>query len=183
MNIIKNFNYNEVKENNKNNRFNDSDYNILNNYLEEEECSQKNENEDNNSEINELMKILKLKNTNDLKKKLKELYTAKNFTKKVISLFNKNSKNKNKEKINLDEILYWISSNLNYKKEEDKYKNYCNQLMKYNHINNFEEFKLFIDQILNKNIQNNNFLGGVKRILSTNIDDKSDFNFIDINNF
>ena len=183
LNIIKNFNYNEHKENNKNNCFNDSDYNILNNYLEEEECSQKNENEDNNSEINELMKILKLKNTNDLKKKLKELYTAKNFTKKVISLFNKNSKNKNKEKINLDEILYWISSNLNYKKEEDKYKNYCNQLMKYNHINNFEEFKLFIDQILNKNIQNNNFLGGVKRILSTNIDDKSDFNFIDINNF
>lgn len=51
------------------------------------------------------------------------------------------------------------------------------KLMRDNHINNFNELKSFIDNILNKNIQNNNFIGGVKKILSTNIDDNSDFNF------
>ena len=55
--------------------------------------------------------------------------------------------------------------------------------MKRNNIHSFKEFKSFIDNILNKNIQNNNFIGGVKRILSTNIDDNSDLNFIDNINF
>ena len=51
--------------------------------------------------------------------------------------------------------------------------------MKNYNIKNFNQFKSFIDKILNKNIQNNNFIGGVKKILTTNIDDNSDFKFID----
>ena len=82
-----------------------------------------------------------------------------------------------KDDINLDDILYWISSLSKIKHEKDEYKQYCMKLMRDNHINNFNELKSFIDNILNKNIQNNNFIGGVKKILSTNIDDNSDFNF------
>ena len=166
-------------ENSKNNSFNDSNCNLHNIFEEEEENSKKYENKDKCFELNELMKLLKLNNTNDLKKRLNELYTTKMFTDKVISLFHKSNKNKEKEEINLDDILFWISSISNYKKENEVYKKYCEQLMKKNNINNFEEMKLFIDKMLNKNIQNNHFIGGVKKILSTNIDDNSDFNFID----
>ena len=124
-----------------------------------------------------------MKNNNDLKKKLNELYNTQIFANKVISIFHKNHKNIAKDDINLEDVLYWILSISNYKKENDEYKKYCKQLMKNNNINSFSEFKMFIDRILNKNIQNNNFIGGVKKILSTNIDDNSDFNFIDNINF
>jgi hypothetical protein len=46
--------------------------------------------------------------------------------------------------------------------------------------NNFDELKIFIDNILNKNKKNNNFIGGVKKILYSNIDDNNNDN--DINN-
>jgi hypothetical protein len=179
---INNINTTESQENNKNNSFNDSFYYNLNNNNIENENSKKYEN-DENSEIKELLKLLKLKNNNDLKKKLNELYNTQIFANKVISIFHKNHKNIAKDDINLEDVLYWILSISNYKKENDEYKKYCKQLMKNNNINSFSEFKMFIDRILNKNIQNNNFIGGVKKILSTNIDDNSDFNVIDNINF
>ena len=172
-----NINNTESQEDNKNNSFNDSFYYNLNNNIENEN-STKFEN-DENLEIKELLKLLKLKNNNDLKKKLKELYNTKIFSNKVISIFHKYHKNISKDDINVDDVLYWIFSIANYQKENDEYKNYCKHLMKNNNIRSFNEFKMFIDRILNKNIQNNNFIGGVKKILSTNIDDNSDFNFID----
>ena len=179
-NIIKNINKNESHDENKNNSFNDSTFYNLNNNIENEN-SKKHESE--NLEIKELLKLLKLNNNTDLKKKLKEFYTTTIFVNKVISIFFKNNKDRIKDEINLDEILYWILSISNYQKENEEYKKYCKQLMKNNNINNFNELKLFVDKILNKNIQNNNFIGGVKKILSTNIEDNSDFNFNDNINF
>ena len=142
----------------------------------EEKNSKKYENEE-TIEINDLLKVLKLNNVNDLKEKLRELNNIKKFSKKVVSLYYKFNNISSKDDINLDDILYWISSLSKIKNEKDEYKQYCMKLMRDNHINNFNELKSFIDNILNKNIQNNNFIGGVKKILSTNIDDNSDFNF------
>ena len=174
-NIIKNIRDNDedIHENYKNNS--DSSNNNINIDIE-------NENNE-NKEIKELLKSLKLKSINDLKLKLKEYQTTDIFTNRVISLFYKYNTNIAKDEIDLNDILYWISSLVKNKKENDEYKSYCKNLMKENNIKNFEEFKSFIDKILNKNIQNNNFIGGVKKILSTNIDDNSDFNFIDNINY
>ena len=132
-------------------------------------------------EINRLLELLKLKNNNDLKMKLKELYMTKIFANKIISLFYKNNKNKKKNAINFDDVLCWILSMSNYNKENEEYKLYCKKIMKNYNIKSFNHFKVFIDKILNKNIQNNNFIGGVKKILSTNIDDNSEFKLIDTN--
>ena len=174
-NIIKNIRDNDedIHENYKNNS--DSSNNNINIDID-------NENNE-NKEIKELLKSLKLKSINDLKQKLKEYQTTDIFTNRVISLFYKCNTNIAKDEIDLNDILYWISSLVKNKKENDEYKSYCKNLMKENNIKNFEEFKSFIDKILNKNIQNNNFIGGVKKILSTNIDDNSDFNFIDNINY
>ena len=172
---IKNIFNNDTQENNKNNDINDSSDNNINNNIEEKN-SKKYQNEE-TIEINDLLKVLKLNNVNDLKEKLRELNNIKKFSKKVVSLYYKFNNISSKDDINLDDILYWISSLSKIKNEKDEYKQYCMKLMRDNHINNFNELKSFIDNILNKNIQNNNFIGGVKKILSTNIDDNSDFNF------
>ena len=172
---------NESQEDNKNNSFNESNYYDLNNNTEED-TSQKHESEiEENIEINRLLELLKLKNNNDLKMKLKELYMTKIFANKIISLFYKNNKNKKKNAINFDDVLCWILSMSNYNKENEEYKLYCKKIMKNYNIKSFNHFKVFIDKILNKNIQNINFIGGVKKILSTNIDDNSEFKFIDTN--
>ena len=176
-------NNNLSQEDNKNNSFNESTYYDLNNNMDED-ISRKHENQDDeNIEINQLLELLKLKDNNDLKKKLKELYITKIFANKVISLFYKNNENKIKNNINFDDVLCWILSLSNYNKENEEYKLYCRKIMKNYNIKNFNQFKSFIDKILNKNIQNNNFIGGVKKILTTNIDDNSDFKFIDNINF
>ena len=176
-------NNNLSQEDNKNNSFNESTYYDLNNNMDED-ISRKHENQnDENIEINQLLELLKLKDNNDLKKKLKELYITKIFANKVISLFYKNNENKIKNNINFDDVLCWILSLSNYNKENEEYKLYCKKIMKNYNIKNFNQFKSFIDKILNKNIQNNNFIGGVKKILTTNIDDNSDFKFIDNINF
>ena len=181
INLMKNINDNDSQENYKNNSINESSDNNINNNLEYKK-SKNNENEE-NIEVNQLLKMLTLNNINDLKETLKELYNMKVFTNKVISLFYKKNKNIRKNEIDLNDILRWISSLSKNKKENDEYKLYCKKLMKENNINDFNELKSFIDKILNKNIQNNNFIGGVKKILSSNIENNSDFNFIDNINY
>ena len=167
----------DIHENYKNNS--DSSFNNININFEKE--LYKNDESIEIKEINNLLKSLKLKNINELKQKLKEYHTTDIFTNKVISLFYKYNTNISKNEIDLNDVLNWISSLAKIKRENEEYKLYCKNLMKENNIKNFKEFKSFIDKILNKNIQNNNFIGGVKKILSTNIDENSDFNFDNIN--
>ena len=167
----------DIHENYKNNS--DSSFKNININIGNEQ----NKNDENVElmEINNFLKSLGLKNIKDLKKKLKEYHTTDIFTNKVISLFYKYNTNISKDEIDLNDVLNWISSLAKIKRENEEYKLYCKNLMKENNIKNFKEFKFFIDKILNKNIQNNNFIGGVKKILSSNIDDNSDFNFDNIN--
>ena len=181
MNIIKNLkdNNEDIHENYKNNSY--SSLNNINTNIENENYSNGESKEI--IEINNLLTSLKLKNINDLKQKLKEYRTTDIFTNKVISLFYKFNTNISKDEIDLNDVLNWISNLAKIKRENEEYKLYCKNLMKENNISNFKEFKSFIDKILNKNIQNNNFIGGVKKILSTNIDENSDFNFIDNINY
>ena len=53
--------------------------------------------------------------------------------------------------------------------------------MENNNLNNFDEFKIFIDSILKRNLKNNNFIGGVKKILNTNLDNNNDDNSDTVN--
>ena len=98
------------------------------------------------------------------------------FTNKIISLFLKF--NKNNEQINLKNVLNWISFAAKNNKDNEEYENFCKELMEINNINNFEELKIFIDSVLNKNKKNNDFIDGVKKLLSSNIDDNTDDNLI-----
>ena len=179
-NNIKNMqNYNNLQDNYKNydkkkesNKYSNMNYEISKNSETEEKI-----------EINKLLFLLKINNINDIKERIKELNNAEIFSNKIISLFYKYNQIKRNEDINLEEILNWYSSSFKNKKENEEYESYCKKLMKRNNIRSFKELKSFIDNIVNKNIQNNNFIGGVKKILSTNIDDNSEFNFADINHF
>ena len=180
-NIIKNIKNDFLNDNYKNISINkNKEYNK---YLNMKKETSKNHEEDDKIDTNKLLYLLQINNINDIKERIKELNRAEIFTNKIISLFYKYNKNISDDIINLDDILNYITLSIKYKNENLEYELYCKNLMKRNNIHSFKEFKSFIDNILNKNIQNNNFIGGVKRILSTNIDDNSDLNFIDNINF
>ena len=140
-----------------------------------------NENKE-DQKINELLNLLDIENISDTKAKIKEFLDKEAFTNKVVSLFYKYNNGKNIENnIDLKDIIYWISFAAQKNKENEEYEKYCKALMENNNLNNFDEFKVFIDSILKRNLKNNNFIGGVKKILNTNLDNNTDDNSDTIN--
>ena len=133
--------------------------------------------------IDELLNMLGIENISDTKAKIKEFLDKEAFTNKVVSLFYKYNNGKNNENnIDLKDIIYWISFAAQKNKENEEYEKYCKELMENNNLNNFDEFKIFIDSILKRNLKNNNFIGGVKKILNTNLDNNTDDNCDIVNN-
>ena len=174
-----NLNYNYYNNLDSNNDINNNNKDISNN---NDNIDINNNNNEEDQKINELLQLLEVDNINETKDKIQELIEMEDFTNKVISLFIQfNGKNNNQEEndIDLNDILFWISYAVKYNKENEEYEKYCKELMKVNNINNFEELKSFINNILNRNKKNNNFIGGVKKILSSNIDDNNNANIID----
>ena len=134
--------------------------------------------DDEENKINEILNLLEIDNINDIESKIQELIDIENFTNKIISLYEQFNQTSNKNKTNLKDILNWISFSAKNNNENIEYENYCKELMTINNINSFDKLKIFIDNVLNKNKKNNNFIGGVKKLLSSNIDDNIDENII-----
>jgi len=140
-----------------------------------------NENQE-DQKINELLNLLDIENISDTKAKIKEFLDKEAFTNKVVSLFYKYNNGKRIDNnIDLKDIIYWISFAAQKNKENEEYEKYCKELMENNNLNNFDEFKIFIDSILKRNLKNNNFIGGVKKILNTNLDNNNDDNSDTVN--
>ena len=159
---------NNNKENeNKLNINNNTQKNIRNlNYNFDENSNIKEDKNNDKDKINKLLLMLNVNNINEAIFKVDKLLNYENCINKLKDLYNDMINNNNyNEKIDLDKNLYWLSNIIkNYKKNE-KYKNYCKNIMIQNKINHFHEFKSFIDNILVKNRKNKGFISEVKNIL------------------
>ena len=91
------------------------------------------------------------------------------FIAKIINIYNKNNKLKLDYNFNniesLEPILYWIENRTDFKNENEEYKNLCLEIMKKYNLKDIEQFKIFIEKMLNKINNNEYFLEGIKKIL------------------
>ena len=121
---------------------------------------------DNN--INSIFSTLKCKNIKESLIKIGALMKSSKFIDDIKLLYNKYDQ-KNASDINLNEIFDWINNNakenIKYKKEYEKYKIFCDNLMKEFGVNEFDNFKNFILNTVSKNKKNTNFVCGMKKIL------------------
>ena len=133
--------------------------------------TQKNNDKDNinKEQLFILKKYLILKgfsNLEELINWIKRVKQYKNFVdkiKNIYSLYNNNTNVDNDGCYN--DIIFWINQNNNKNKE---YEIYCKEIMKINNLKDVKEFKIFMNQILNKNKKNIQFLQGMKKIFQNN---------------
>ena len=95
--------------------------------------------------------IIKVKQDKNFIIKIKNMYLSSNYC---------NAINQN---VFYDDILSWINQN-NNNINKNMYGDYCKEIMKNNNLSNINEFKDFMNQNFNKNIQNSEFLKGMKEI-------------------
>ena len=117
--------------------------------------------------IKNLLKYKEKKNLDDLINWIKYVKQYKNFVNTLKQLYNKYNKNKNNQN-SYDIILSWINKTIDKKKEIKIYESYCKNIINLNKLNNIEEFKFFMNQVLNKNKKNKEFLKDMKKICQDN---------------
>ena len=146
---------NRTQKREKNNHYNISlklKRNISN--ISKYNFNSKDSNDSNNSndiikekdKMNKLLNLLNSDNINEALIKIDNLLKYEEDMYKIKEFYNNNKNNEENEKINDDNNI--ISKIIkNYKKNE-KYKNFCQNIMIFHEIKNFESFKLFIKNIL-----------------------------------
>lgn len=140
-------------------------------------------NNNNDNKIKEFMDMLGTNDYNETKEKLQKLILVENFAKNLAKIYKK--ENNNKKNINLNEILYWVSYISQYHGNNKEYEKFCRKIMEDYNINDFNEFKNFICNILENNKKNQCLIGDAKKIINApldNIGDSSEVNTITINN-
>ena len=166
------FNQNNFKNiNNNDNKFNENinNDNLYNNKIEIQ--TQKNNDKDNinKEQLFILKKYLNLKgfsNLEELINWIKRVKQYKNFVDKIKNIYCLYNNNKNFDNNGYyNDIIFWINQNNNINKE---YEIYCKEIMKINNLKDIKEFKIFMNQILNKNKKNIQFLQGMKKIFQNN---------------
>ena len=109
-------------------------------------------------ELVDILNLLEAKNINDCIPKIKKLLVYKNLIHHIKNIYlEKNNQNKQKE-IKIKDILFWSCSNKN------KYEEFCKEIMHENNINNFDNFKSYLTELIKFKKLDNNLLKGINRI-------------------
>ena len=95
----------------------------------------------------------------------------------ILRLFNKYNKLNNtnlnhKDPKSFQTFLNWINQKINFNNnyrnnEEREYIHFCHHLMKQYKLNDIQQLKNFIDKLYIRNNNSNNFLEGIKKLLSS----------------
>ena len=112
------------------------------------------------------MDMLGTNDYNETKEKLQKLILVENFAKNLAKIYKK--ENNNKKNINLNEILYWVSYISQYHGNNKEYEKFCRKIMEDYNINDFNEFKNFICNILENNKKNQCLIGDAKKMTKIN---------------
>ena len=116
--------------------------------------------------INYLLNILQANDINEAIIKVNHLLGYEKDINKLKQLFS------NCENFTFDNNNLWLSNIIKNYKRNEKYKNFCQSIMILNKIKNFEEFKMFIKNNLQKNKNGNNILNENENYLNINQNDK-----------
>ena len=109
-------------------------------------------------ELVDILNLLEAKNINDCIPKIKKLLVYKNLIHHIKNIYlEKNNQNKQKE-IKIKDILFWSCSNKN------KYEEFCKEIMHENNINDFDNFKSYLTELIKFKKLDNNLLKGINRI-------------------
>ena len=134
------------------------------NFSSDERCENTDTSEDKDKDkINKLLYMLNANNLDDAIQKVGNLLKYEKYINKLKELYNEPHKRNNYNEQNNN--LFWVSSIIKRYKKNEKYRNYCKNIMLQNEITHFNEFKNFIDNILIKNRKNTGFIIEVKNIL------------------
>ena len=127
-----------------------------NNYSKTYNCF--NINQKKEYELVDILNLLEAKNINDCIPKIKKLLVYKNLIHHIKNIYlEKNNQNKQKE-IKIKDILFWSCSNKN------KYEEFCKEIMRENNINDFDNFKSYLTELIKFKKLDNNLLKGINRI-------------------
>ena len=127
-----------------------------NNYSKTYNCF--NINQKKEYELVDILNLLEAKNINDCIPKIKKLLVYKNLIHHIKNIYlEKNNQNKQKE-IKIKDILFWSCSNKN------KYEEFCKEIMHENNINDFDNFKSYLTELIKFKKLDNNLLKGINRI-------------------
>ena len=109
-------------------------------------------------ELVDILNLLEAKNINDCIPKIKKLLVYKNLIHHIKNIYlEKNNQNKQKE-IKIKDILFWSCSNKN------KYEEFCKEIMRENNINDFDNFKSYLTELIKFKKLDNNLIKGINRI-------------------
>ena len=141
-NIYMNKNYSKSLNSiiiNNSNKGKDINKNLINDY---------NIIKEDNDNINCLLNILNVNNIHEAIVKVSQLLEYEKSINKLKQLYNNEDAQKN--------VDLWINNIIKKYQRNEKYKNFCQNIMISNKINNFEEFKIFIKNKIKNNEKNDN---------------------------
>ena len=121
-----------------------------------------NNNDSNLSMNKEIFNLLKVNNQKACIDRIYELLLYKDFYYKVKNNYD-HDKGRISKKFEINDILVWIN-----KLKKNPYEEYCKKIMNNFNINNLNNFKNFIDNMMNEVKTNNYFVNGMKKILCVN---------------
>ena len=159
---------------NTNDKYNNYDYNKNNNTSYSEITNKNNIEDDKNNtndanEINQILKIMDVQNINEAIFKLKQLKKRYEFYQKIKSIYSQNGINNNNNSIistenECEKILSWIKNINNENKEIECYENLCKNIMCNNNIKNFNQLKIFLNEVLVSMGKNEKLIERMKKI-------------------
>ena len=112
--------------------------------------------------IDILLNMLNVTNINEGIIKVNNLLKYEKNINKLKELYQNG--NNEKVKLNIDKSDIWLTNIIKNFKRNEKYKNFCQNIMVKHKLKNFEEFKIFIKDKLNKNKTSKDFSNGKNKI-------------------
>ena len=129
----------------------------------------KNKTINNTIELAQILKLMNVKNIDDAILKLKQLKRRNEFYNKIKNIFYQNDISNNNSTISstknvCEKILSWVKNINSEIKEIENYENFCKNIMRSNDIKNFNQFKIFINEVLSNMEKNEKLIEGMKQI-------------------
>ena len=136
-----------------------------------------------NNQIDKLLSMLNVNNINDAILRINNLLKSENDLVKLKQYYN-NGFNINNKNYDIDFNFSWLSKIVKKYKSSEIYRNYCKNIMMQFKIKKFEDFKKFINDIINNKMQNDDFIHNIEDILVEDeyyINNKNSKNLSDVN--
>ena len=136
-----------------------------------------------NNKIDNLLNMLNVNNINDAILRINNLLKGENDLFKLKQFYN-NGFNINDKNFDIDFNFSWLSKIVKKYKSSERYRDYCKNIMMQFKIKKFEDFKIFIRDIINNKKKNDELIHDIEDISIEEgfyLNNKNSKNYSDIN--